>query len=305
MKADSRPAPEIFAAALTPFCDDLSVDHEAFASYCRWLLSRGCSGIAVMGTTGEAPSFSVEERMELLERLLEAELPPEKLLIGTGCCALPDTVRLTRHATARGVAGVLVLPPFYYKPVSDDGLFGYFGNLIQQVGDHKIRIVLYHFPKMAGVSFSFSLIDRLVREYAIAISGIKDSSGEIKHMLEICRRFPSLRVYSGTESCLLKLTMEGGAGCISASVNLTASLARAVIMERRTHKARHLQDQLTTIRHRLELNPFVPGLKALMARATDSPNWLRMRYPLVDLDTEAMNNIDGTLTFLRSYLTDI
>jgi 4-hydroxy-tetrahydrodipicolinate synthase len=137
----------VFAAALTPLRDDLSVDHEAFAEHCRWLLANGCNGVAPMGTTGEANSFSVAERIEALDRLIDADIPPSRLLVGTGCCAIPDTVALTRHAVALGTGGVLALPPFYYKNVSDDGLYAAFDQVIQRVGDRRLKLYLYHFSR--------------------------------------------------------------------------------------------------------------------------------------------------------------
>ena len=179
----------VFAAALTPQKKDLRVDYEAFIAHCKWLLMNGCNGIAVLGTTGEANSFSVKERIELLDRLIESGIPPDCLLVGTGCCAIPDTVELTRHAVDHGVGGVLMLPPFYYKQVSDDGLFTTFDYIIQQISDEHLKVYLYHFPKMTAVPFSNAVVERLIRTYPDTVVGMKDSSGDWEHMKFLCENF--------------------------------------------------------------------------------------------------------------------
>ncbi|HMB92887.1 MAG TPA: dihydrodipicolinate synthase family protein, partial [Rhodothermales bacterium] len=138
----------VYAACLTPLHDDLRIDHETLAGHARWLLTNGCDGLILLGTTGEANSFSIAERMALLEGIIEAGLPPSRLMVGTGCCAVPDTVALTKHAMAHGVGGVLMLPPFYYKQASDDGIFAAFEQVIQQVGEATLQVYLYHFPRM-------------------------------------------------------------------------------------------------------------------------------------------------------------
>lgn len=168
----------VLAASLTPLDDDLGVDHAALASHCRWLLGRGCDGIAVLGTTGEANAFSVAERLDLMDRLAGASLPLDRLLAGTGCCALPDTVALTRRAVDLGFAGVIVLPPFYYKRIGDDGLFDYFDRLVGEVADDRLAVCLYHFPALSGIPLSRELIERLAKRHGPVMAGIKDSSGD-------------------------------------------------------------------------------------------------------------------------------
>src|SRR5258706_6568527 len=151
----------VFVPACTPFRDDLSVDSEAFTTDCRWSLDEGANGLAVFGTTSEANSLGLFERTSLLDKLIEQGIPPAVLMPGTGCCALPDTVALTRHAVTAGCMGVLLLPPFYYKGVGDDGLFAGISEVIQRIGDVRLHIYLYHIPPMAGVGFSLPLIERL------------------------------------------------------------------------------------------------------------------------------------------------
>lgn len=275
--------PGVYAAALTPLREDLSIDHEAFAEHCRWLLANGCDGVAPMGTTGEANSFSVAERIEALDRLVEAGLPPERLLVGTGCCAIPDTVALTRHAAARG-AGALALPPFYYKNVSDDGLYAAFDEVIQRVGDPRLRLYVYHFPQMSAVPLSRALIARLVKRYPDTVVGMKDSSGDWSNMKAVCEELPGFRVYSGTEKLLLPILRAGGAGCISATVNTTCTLAAEVYAKRASDDAEALQARLAAVRDTMDAYPPIPALKRLAAERTGRDAWRLPRPPHVPLD---------------------
>ena len=168
----------VLVPVLTPFRDDLVIDEERFIAHCRWLRDEGADGLAVFGTTSEANSLSLGERTALLDRLLDAGISPRMLLPGTGCCALPDTVALTRHAVQSGCFGVLLLPPFYYKSVTDDGVFASIAETIARVGDDRLRVYLYHIPQMTGVGFSLPLIERLIAAFPDVVVGIKDSSGD-------------------------------------------------------------------------------------------------------------------------------
>src|SRR5512134_1499201 len=167
----------ILSPVVTPFKADLGPDPERFIRHCRWLLSQNV-GLAVFGTNSEANSLSADERIELLDRLVGAGLDPARMMPGTGCCALPDTVRLTAHAMKAGCAGVLMLPPFYYKGVSDEGLFRSFAEVIERVGDRRLRVYLYHIPPVAQVPITLGLIERLLKAYPDTVAGIKDSSGD-------------------------------------------------------------------------------------------------------------------------------
>lgn len=276
----------VFAAALTPLRSDLSIDHAGFATHCRWLLANGCDGVAPMGTTGEANSFSVAERIEALDRLLDAGIPAERLLVGTGCAAVPDTVVLTRHAIAHGVGGVLVLPPFYYKNVSDDGLFAAFDQIIQRVASDRLRLYLYHFPQMTGVPFSHALIGRLVERYPKTVVGIKDSGNDWNNMKTTCEIFPGFRVYAGSEEFLLPIVQAGGTGCISATTNVTCRLAAEVYAKREAPEAHALQQRLSQVRETIGKYPLIPALKRLTAERTDHDAWRLTRPPHLPLDDE-------------------
>src|SRR5918995_7159945 len=218
----------ILAAVLTPMDQNLNPDHQAFAAHCQRLLVAGCHGLSVFGTTGEANSLSVDERLVALEALVESGVPPEKLLPGTGSCALTDTVRLSRAALEAGTAGALVLPPFYYKGVGDDGLFRFFAEVVERVGDDRLRLYLYHIPQMTGVDLGLSLISRLIDAYPGVVVGTKDSSSDRKRIMTLCREFPDFSVLAGTETLLLETLGSGCEGCISPTGDVPPPLAPPV-----------------------------------------------------------------------------
>ncbi|MBT6116290.1 MAG: dihydrodipicolinate synthase family protein, partial [Rhodospirillaceae bacterium] len=210
-------------------------------------------------------------------------LPMDKLMIGTGCCALPDTIRLTKAALAAGADNVLMLPPFYYKNVSDEGVFDVFARTVEAVGEDRLRIYLYDFPQMTGVRFSLDLIDRFLDSFPGTVVGIKDSSGDIDNMRAILKRFPDFGVFAGTERYLLDILRDGGPGCISASTNLTAPMAAEVYANWQADRADALQESVNAVRTAIEAAPMVPGLKAMMARSSGDSVWTAMRPPLMKL----------------------
>ena len=261
----------VWAASVTPLTASLDVDHPRFAAHVRWLLDRGCDGVCVFGSTGEANSFSVDERVAALDALLETGIPAQRLIVGAGACAYPDARVLAEHAAAAGCAAVLVTPPFYYKNVSADGIFSFLDRL------GPVRIVLYHYPRLVGVGYEESLVERLYGRLDIA--GIKDSSGDLDRMRRLAGGSPGLSVLAGNESLLLDLLESGGAGCLTASANLTSALA-ARVMETRDAA---LQEQLSAVRAALQSAPFVPGLKQVLADHFGDPAWLHIRPPLEPL----------------------
>jgi 4-hydroxy-tetrahydrodipicolinate synthase len=275
----------VFAAVATPMHDDLSIASGAFAAHCRRLLDAGCHGLGIFGTTGEANSLSVAERVEAIEGLVAAGIPADVLLPGTGACALPDAVALTRTALALGAPGVLALPPFYYKGVSDDGLFRFFAELIERVGDDRLRLFLYHIPPQTVLGFSPELIARLLDAYPGTIAGTKDSAGDPARIERICKDFPQLTVFAGTEKYLLDTLRWGGDGCISATVNLTARQARAVYDRFAAGEdASAAQAELTALRSFLDGFPAIPAMKAALRAQTGDDVWRNLRPPLDALD---------------------
>jgi len=291
----------IFAASLTPQHDDLRIDHDALAAHGHWLLDNGCDGLALFGTTGEATAFSVAERLEALEAVLDAGLPAHRLLVGTGCCAVPDTVTLTRHAVQHGAGGVLLLPPFYYKDVSDDGVFAALDQVIQRVGEAALRVYLYHIPRMTAVPFSHALVERLLTAYPEIVVGMKDSSGDGEHLRRMIEAFPGLSVFSGTERHLLGALQAGGAGCITATMNVTCPLAGQIFAHWRHDDVRPLQFQMGMLRETIESYPVIPALKRIMATWTGQSGWLNLRPPLMPLDDAAAATLLAALQRLNFF----
>ena len=285
----------VYAAALTPLTDDLDPDIELMAAHCRWLLDNGCDGLAILGTTGEANSFGLKERIGILDGLAEAGIPGERLMPGTGSCALPDTIALSRVAIDHGAAGVLMLPPFYYKNPSDDGLFAAYSEVIQKIGDDRLRICLYHFPQMSGVPIPYSLIERLVKEYPDTVVGMKDSSGDADNMIGAAKNFPGFAVFSGSDELLLPLIEAGGAGCITACANVASRLAAEVYGGWvRGEDVGAANEMLTAVRNTIMKFPLSTALKTLMARHSGNDGWLNIRPPLTRMSDTDRDTLFGT-----------
>lgn len=281
----------VFCAALTPFRDDLSADVDAYLDHCRWLVAEGCDGIAALGTTGEANSLSLDERLALVEALAEAGFTGDRLIAGTGACALPDAVALTRRALTLDSPNVLVLPPFYYKNPSEDGLYAYYAELIERVADPHLRVYLYHIPQTSAVAVPHKLILRLCEAYGPVIAGAKDSSGDFANMRAMIDLVPGFRVFSGSETLLLPVLEAGGVGCITAGSNLaaaaTAKLYRLWYAEGASADTKAAQEDVTRKRQALDGAPMIPAMKAILALGRREPEWRNVRPPFVPLnDTE-------------------
>ena len=285
---DRPPAPArvagVLAPVLTPFRADLAPDGERLVRHCRWLLSQGCAGLAPFGTTSEANSLSVEERESLLEGLIADGLDPGRLVPGTGCCALTDTVRLTSHAVRAGCAGVLVLPPFYYKGVSEDGLFRSFAEVIERVGEARLRVYLYHIPPVAQVPITVRLVERLLAAYPGTVAGIKDSSGDFENTRGLLALSGSgLDVFVGSERFLLANLRGGGAGCITATGNVNPAAIARLHRDWRSPGSEALQAGLDALRGAVERFPVIAALKELVAHHGADPAWRTLRPPLAPL----------------------
>ncbi|HSF32728.1 MAG TPA: dihydrodipicolinate synthase family protein [Candidatus Tectomicrobia bacterium] len=274
----------VLAPVVTPFTRDLSPDPERFVAHCRWLLGQHC-GLAVFGTNSEANSLSVEERMALLDALLAAGLDPARMMPGTGCCALTDTVQLTVHAVKAGCAGVLMLPPFYYKDVTEDGLYRHFAEVVERVGDARLRIYLYHIPPVAVVGITPQLVERLLKRYPSAIAGIKDSSGDWNNTKTMLDAFAAsgFDVFPGSELFLLAGMRHGAAGCISATANVNPAAIDQLYREWRSAEADRQQEALNVVRKTVGQYVMIPALKQVIAHYADDPAWMTVRPPLTEL----------------------
>lgn len=285
----------ILSPVVTPFDRDLNPDAQRLIEHCRWLLSKKV-GLAVFGTNSEGNSLSVEEKLSLLDSLVDAGIEPGRLMPGTGCCALTDTVELTRYATEIGCGGVLMLPPFYYKNVSDDGLFASYAEVIERVGSSSLRIYIYHIPPVAQVGVSVDLVERLVRRYPETVVGIKDSSGDWDNTRALIeRQWSDFRVFAGSETFLLQTLRAGGAGCISATANINPVAIQQLFAGWQSAAADTMQLALNEFRQLMQRYPMIPALKAAIARYTRDPDWGTVRPPLVELTSDQYQGLVSLL----------
>src|SRR5262249_27826010 len=279
----SQPFHGVLVPVLTPFTAGGEPDGGRFVAFCRWLLEEGAGGLAIFGTTSEANSMSAGERMGLLDRLIEAGIPPDRLMPGTGACALTEAVALVRHAVGHRCGGVLMLPPFYYKPVGDEGLFAFLSNVIDKVGSSALKMFLYHIPPVAVVGYSLDLVGRLIAAYPETVVGLKDSSGDWTNTAALLDRFPGLAVFPGSEVFLLDALRRGGAGCITATGNINLPGIARIYADWRKPEAGGLHGEATAPRRAMQAYPMVPALKRVVAHFHDDPGWAAVRPPLTAL----------------------
>ena len=289
----------VLSPVVTPFGKDLAPDAARFVRHCKWLLAGGCSGLAVFGTNSEANSMSVEEKLQLLEALVADGVPAAALMPGTGHCALSDSVTMTRRAVQMGCGGVLMLPPFYYKGVSDEGLYRNFAEVIERVADNRLRLYLYHIPPVSQVSITLTLVERLLKKYPGVVAGLKDSSGDwsnTKAMLDAFAK-SGFDVFAGSEVFLLENMRHGGKGCITATGNVNPGPIDQVYRNWRAANADALQAGITATRKIVQKVPMIPALKAIIAHFANDPAWRTVRPPLVELERDQE---EGLIVELRS-----
>ncbi|TNF61090.1 MAG: dihydrodipicolinate synthase family protein [Rhodobacteraceae bacterium] len=276
----------IVSPILTPFNDDGTIATRLYIDHALASLEAGVHYLSPFGTTGEAVACGMSERMEMLERLVDAGIPPDRLMPGTGLCALPDTVLLTRHAADLGCAAAMVLPPFYY-PHSEDGLYTYFARLIEAVQADRLRLCMYHIPKMTGVAISPALTARLNAAFPETVVAYKDSDGDWTNTKAVIDAAPGVSVFPASEVHLVQGIGAGAAGCISATCNSNPSVIRAY-WDARQHgdedRAEALRPGMEAHRQAVQAAGFIPALKAMMATATGEARWLNTRPPMDDAD---------------------
>jgi 4-hydroxy-tetrahydrodipicolinate synthase len=288
----------VFAPVLTPFNQRLEPDVDRFIAHCRWLIGNGV-GLAIFGTNSEAASLSVQERIELTEALLHSGVPAARLMPGTGGCSLTDAVTLTRHAVHSGASGALMLPPFYFKGVSDEGLFAYYAEVIERVADARLKIYLYHIPQFTQVPITLNLIAMLRKRYPDSVVGAKDSSGNWDNTQAMLDNFAKdgFDVFPASESLLSKALPLGAAGCISATVNINPAGIRAVYEGWSSAKGAELQAKADVIRAIFQAVPMIPAMKRVVAEFSNRESWRVVRPPLCAMS-------DATATELLKTLAD-
>ena len=294
------PQAGIYTASLTPLFDSFEPNIPALIRHAQWLLEEGSDGVALLGSTGESNSMTVEHRQSIIEQSA-LELPPDRLMMGTGSCALQDAVRLTQASVNAGVLSVLVLPPFYYKPQSEESVLSFFSLLVEAVDNPNLRIIFYNFPQLSGYNFSIKILQELKLRFGDIAAGIKDSSGDWNNMLDMVQNVPDLMVYTGTETLLLDILRKGGAGSITATANLIAPECQLVFQawkNGRSEAADQAQKHLTALRIAFESYSFVSEMKSLLAAQTNSEEWNHMLPPFAQLPDEQVEELTEQIKVL-------
>lgn len=277
----------VIAPILTPFEKDGTIARDLWIAHAKWVLEQGAHYLSPFGTTGEALSVSVGERKQALEWLVLAGIPGERLMPGVGVTALPETLELTRHAAACGAAAVMALPSFFYGATGDEGQARYFGELIERTGSPALKVILYHIPQNAGVGISPALAARLNETYPETVVAYKDSGGDFAHTQAVIAAAPAISVFPGSESFLTQGLAQGGAGCISATVNLNAAAIRAVydgVTQKRDVTA--ADAAMKTFRKAVQEAGLIPAMKAVLAVRSGDNRWLNLRAPHINTTAE-------------------
>ena len=287
----------VWAPCLTPINADFSIDDARLFEHVNWLLSNGCSGIVLFGTTGEAASFSAAERMQALESLIARGMSSSRIMVGNGFTAISDTVQVTKHAVAQGCRAVLMIPPFYFKDPTDFGLVSTYRYVIDETNCPDLKVLLYHFPRMSTVPISYWLIDALIESHGDVIAGLKDSTGDWQSVESYINRYPDLAIFPGTDALLLKGLHAGGAGTITATADINPhGIGHVFDLWRNGEQAEEAQTQVEAIRSIVSEYPLAAALKAVHTNYRSDSSWNRLRPPLValsDADQAAlMNSLD-------------
>src|SRR3982751_753316 len=282
----------LWCAMLTPIAPDGGVDHPRFVRHAQALLAQGVDGVAPFGTTGEGQSFSVKERSDGLAALLAGGIPPERVVAATGCAALTETIALSRESVQAGCAGCLVLPPFFFKGMSDDGLYAWYARVIEAVADARLRVFLYHIPQHSGIPLSVDLVARLASAFPGVVAGVKDSEGNWANTSALLERVPNLAILVGHEPHLPRLLRAGGAGTICGVANAYPEIVRALLSPSVTPAD---EERIATFISILFEYPFLPAFKAILAAQTAEPGWRPVRPPWLDLPEAARQQLLGAL----------
>jgi 4-hydroxy-tetrahydrodipicolinate synthase len=287
----------LISPILSPFDDSLNFNQEMYNELAKDLLSTGCSGLAPFGTTGEALSVSNDERMQALENLIKSGVSPDKLIPGTGLCNFPDTVKISRHAIELGCKGVMTLPAFYFKDVTDEGLFQYYERLIDEIKHPNLKIYLYHIPQVSGVGLSIPLVKKLRSAYPDIIVGIKDSSGVWENTEQLLS-IDGLIVYPGAELPVIDAIKLGGPGCISATANFNpTNIAKVIELshDRKWDQAEEVHKDVKEVRYLFQDYSAIPAQKAMLAIKYKDKRWKNIRPPLVQISEQRSSELEEKL----------
>jgi 4-hydroxy-tetrahydrodipicolinate synthase len=287
----------IWPALLTPLNADLSIDHAKFSAHCKALIASGCPGVTAFGTTGEGPSFSLAERKEAIDQLIKNGIQPAQIMVSTSCAALPETLELTRHAVNAGVHGCLMLPPFFLKGVSDQGIIDCYRYVIDGMAGTPFKLYLYHIPQVTGVPLSHHVISTLKKQYPDTIVGIKDSACNTEHSVGLANAFmKDITVYVGFEPDLPEMGRRGSTGAISGLANFMPRLVKRLVTEPDAPATPAERERVVQLIGMLGPYSLMPALKGIMAMLSGDKTWLRVRAPLVALTPEEYTALEKTIS---------
>jgi 4-hydroxy-tetrahydrodipicolinate synthase len=286
----------IWPALLTPLTAGLDIDHPKFAAHCKALIASGCPGVTAFGTTGEGPSFSMQERKEAIDQLIKNGIPAAQIMVSTSCAALPETLELTRHAVKAGVHGCLMLPPFFLKGVSDQGIIDGYRYVIDGMAGTPFKMYLYHIPQVTGVSLSHHVISTLKKQYPDTIVGIKDSACSTEHSVGLANAFmKDMTVYVGFEPDLPEMGKRGSTGAISGLANFMPRLVKRLVTEPDAAATPAERERVVKLIGLLNGYSLMPALKGIMAMLSGDKAWLRVRAPLVALTPDEYQALEKTI----------
>ena len=289
MKKASRNVSGLWVATLTPMTADLAVDTPRLAAHCRFLFDAGCDGVAIFGTTGEGPSFSAPERLKAMDALLKAGIPARRMILGTGASAITDAAEMNRAATQAGLAGVLMLPSFFFKNQDAEGVRRSYAGAIERTGDPRLKLYLYNIPSVSAVGIDYATIGRLAKDFPGVVAGVKDSSADWSYTKPLLEKFQNLDLLVGAEHHLALAMAAGAAGTICALPNLTPGLIRALIDAPGAAAAQPYHKPAEAMVRLFDQLSFVPALRSLVAAQKRDEAWLHVRAPLHPLSVEAAN----------------
>lgn len=288
--------PAVLSPVLTPFAADGNPDLKKFERQCKWLQANNV-GLAIFGTNSEANSLSAGQKIHAMQHLIEQGVDPKQMMPGTGACSIADAVAMTSAAVKARCAGVLMLPPFYYKDVAEDGLFAYYANVIEKVGDSALQVYVYNIPPVVKFGIPVSLLERLVKAYPKTVVGMKDSSGDWSYTESCIKALAAtgFRVYAGSETFLLRTLRAGGVGCISATANINPRAISDLAAKWQSPDADALQASLDIVRGVFAKYPMIPAMKAAVAKYGNDEQWEVVLPPLCSLSAESKKNLYADL----------
>jgi len=283
----------VYGAAITPIINNFSVNKDLYLRHCQSLMKNGLDGLVLFGTNGESSSFSIDQKKDTIQFLLDNRIDPKVLITGCGAPSLEEAIQSTKFSEKIGVKASLLLPPFYFKNVTDEGVINYYRHVIEETGNSDFKFLLYNIPQQSGVTINFNIIEALLKLYPNNVVGLKDSTGNLDNMLKTIKFFNEFAVFCGNGALALHTSRRGGAGAITGDANITAKLLSFIIhnykKENSIENFQDLQTLLEKIRNVLGTHEQVSLLKAYYSVADNLPEWNQLMPPLVRINNPSNN----------------